>query len=47
LADENQLQFFESMDLLESLGKLEKQDDPNTDSTSSQSIRGRLQQGIV
>jgi hypothetical protein len=47
LADENQLQFFESMDLLESLGKLEKQDDPNTDSTNSQSIRGRLQQDIV
>jgi hypothetical protein len=47
LADENQLQFFESMDLLESLGKLEKQDDPNTDSTNSQSIRGRLRQDIV
>jgi hypothetical protein len=47
LADENQLQFFESMDLLESLGKLEKQDDPNTDSTSRQSNRVRLQQDIV
>jgi len=46
LADENQLQFFESMDLLESLGKLEK-DDPSTDSTSSQSIRVRMQQDIV
>src|SRR5260370_37601400 len=34
LADENQLQFFESMDLLESLGKLEQMHDPTTDSTS-------------
>lgn len=47
LADENQLQFFESMDLLESLGKLEKQDDRKIDSTNTQSSRVRLQREIV
>jgi putative zinc finger protein len=46
LADENQLQFFESMDLLESLSKLEAQDEqkpaPNT-----QSSRVRLESGVA
>ncbi len=47
LADENQLQFFESMDLLESLGNLENQDDQKSDSTNSQSSRVRLQSGVA
>jgi hypothetical protein len=47
LADESQLQFFESMDLLESLGTLEKQDDQNTDSTNTQSSRVRLQHAVA
>lgn len=37
LADENQLQFFESMDLLESLSRLEKQDDLNGETTNPRS----------
>jgi len=47
LADENQLQFFESMDLLESLGTLEKQDDQNADSTNTQSSRVRQQHAVA
>jgi hypothetical protein len=47
LADENQLQFFESMDLLESLGNLENQDNQKSDSTNSQSSRVRLQSGVA
>ena len=48
LADENQLQFFESMDLLESLGKLEAQDEqPNPKAVNTQSSRQRLQSGIA
>ena len=47
LVDENQLQFFESMDLLESLDNLERQDDSNGDSTRTQSSRVRLQRGIA
>jgi putative zinc finger protein len=47
LADENQLQFFESMDLLESLGKLEIQDEHGSDSTNTQSSRVRHQSGVA
>jgi Putative zinc-finger len=47
LADENQLQFFESMDLIESLDNLQKQDDQTGDSTSTQSSRPMLQQGVA
>ena len=48
LADENQLQFFESMDLLESLGKLEAQDEqPKPEAVNTQSNRQRLQSGIA
>ena len=47
LADENQLQFFESMDLLESLGTLEKQDDQNAESTNTQSSRVRQQHAVA
>ena len=47
LVDENQLQFFESMDLLESLDNLERQDDPNGASTSTQSSRARLQHEVA
>jgi len=37
LSDANQLEFFESMDMLESLSKLEEQVDLKTDSTTNQS----------
>lgn len=47
LADENQLRFFESMDLLESLDNLEKQDDLNGDSTNTQSSRAQVQHGVA
>jgi putative zinc finger protein len=47
LADENQLQFFESMDLLESLGNLEIQDEHGSDSTNTQSSRVRHQSGVA
>lgn len=47
LADENQLQFFESMDLLESLSKLEAQDEQKPAALSPQSSRVRLQTGTA
>lgn len=47
LADENQLQFFESMDLLESLSRLEKQDDSNGEATKPQSSQALGQQETV
>ena len=47
LADENQLQFFESMDLLESLGKLEAQDEQKPEALSPQSTRVRWQTGTA
>jgi hypothetical protein len=37
MADANQLEFFESMDLLESLSKLEAQDEQTVDPTANQS----------
>jgi len=43
LADENQLQFFESMDMLESLSKLEAQDEQKPEALSPQSSRVTLQ----
>ena len=42
LADQNQLQFFESMDMLEVLGRLERQDEQNSDSTHRDSSRAAL-----
>ena len=47
LADDNQLQFFESMDLIESLSKLEAQDEQKPKAIDSQSSRARLQHGIA
>ena len=47
LADEDQLQFFESMDLLESLSRLEKQDDSNNEMKSPQSSRALGRQETV
>jgi len=47
LADKNQLEFFESMDMLEALGKLENQDDPNTDATNSDSSRAGRPGGLA
>ena len=41
LADANQLEFFESMDLLESLKKLEEQDEQKTDPVANQSSNVR------
>jgi hypothetical protein len=47
LVDQNQLEFFESMDMLEALGRLEKQDDQKTDATHDDPNRmarpGRLE----
>lgn len=42
LVDQNQLQFFRSMDMLEVLGRLESQDDQNTDSSVRDSGRASL-----
>jgi hypothetical protein len=42
LADKNQLEFFESMDMLEALGKLENQDDQKTEATHSDSNKASL-----
>lgn len=39
LADKNQLEFFESMDIIEALSKLEAQDEPKTDATNSDARR--------
>jgi len=47
LADENQLQFFESMDLLESLSKLQSQDEQKPEAVNTQSSRMRFQSGTV
>ena len=46
-ADENQLQFFESMDLLESLSNLEAQDEQKPEALSPQSSRMSLQTGTA
>jgi hypothetical protein len=42
LTDQNQLEFFESLDILESLSKLEAQDDQKTDAPHSDSGRAGL-----
>lgn len=39
MADENQLEFFKSMDMLEALSNLEAQDEPNGDATRSEAGR--------
>ena len=42
LADENQLEFFKSMDMLEALGRLESQDEPKSDAATggTRQVRG-------
>jgi len=47
LADKNQLDFFESMDILEALSKLEGQDEPKTDKTSSDAGRASAPGHVV
>jgi Putative zinc-finger len=47
LADDNQLQFFESMDLLESLSKLEAQEEQKPSTTDLHSSRVRARNGIA
>jgi hypothetical protein len=47
IADKNQLEFFESMEIIEALGKLEAQDEPKTDVTPSESTRASLRAQIV
>jgi hypothetical protein len=47
MADKNQLEFFESMEIIEALGKLEAQDEPKTDATHSDSTRAGLRAQIV
>lgn len=46
LADEKQLEFFESMDMLEALGKLENQDD-QTEALNSDSKHAALPGGFA
>lgn len=46
LADEKQLEFFESMDMLEALGKLENQDD-QTEALNSDSKHAALPGGVA
>lgn len=47
LADKNQLEFFESMDILEALSKLEGQDEPKTDATNSDGGRASVSGQVV
>jgi len=47
IADKNQLEFFESMEIIEALGKLEAQDEPKTDVTPSETTRASLRAQIV
>ena len=47
IADKNQLEFFESMEIIEALGKLEAQDEPKTDVTPSASTSASLRAQIV
>jgi hypothetical protein len=47
LADEKQLEFFESMDMLEALGKLENQDDWKTDALNSDLKHAALPGGVA
>jgi hypothetical protein len=42
LADKSQLEFFESMEILEALSKLEAQDEPKTDVINSDSRRAAV-----
>ena len=42
LADKNQLEFFESMDMLEALSRLEAQDEPKSETPSTNSIQAGL-----
>jgi predicted anti-sigma-YlaC factor YlaD len=42
LADKTQLEFFESMDMLEALSRLEAQDEPKTDATKQDSTQAGL-----
>jgi hypothetical protein len=39
MSDQNQIEFFKSMDMLEALGNLEAQDEPKSDTTSSDMVR--------
>jgi len=47
LADQNQLEFFESMDMLEALDRLENQDDQKTDTINGESNRAELPGGVA
>ncbi len=47
ITDRSQLEFFESMDILESLSKLEAQDDQTTDAPISDSSRAGLGNGVA
>jgi hypothetical protein len=47
MADKNQLEFFESMEIIEALGKLEAQDEPKTETTPIDSTRASGNAQIV
>jgi hypothetical protein len=47
MADKNQLEFFESMEIIEVLGKLEAQDEPKTEATPIDSTRASGNAQIV
>jgi hypothetical protein len=42
LADKNQLEFFQAMDMIEALGRLEAQDEPKSDATQNDRSRAEL-----
>ncbi len=47
LADKNQLEFFESMEILEALSKLEAQDEPKTDVINNDASRAAMLGQVV
>ena len=47
LADKNQLEFFESLDILEALSKLEAQDEPKTDAINNDASRAAMLGQVV
>jgi hypothetical protein len=47
LADKNQLEFFESLDMLEALSKLEAQDEPKTDATNNHAMRANVREQSI
>jgi hypothetical protein len=47
LADKNQLEFFQAMDMIEALSRLEAQDEPKSDATQNDGSRAELRAQTV